>query len=269
MGRFKYTESEKETLKVLKMQEQQLERLTEELETQTQNQVAQEGLLKIKERIESLLQEQGVSYSQNQIDIPTSSKLQVNRTDIPSWDDCIQQANKEVQGEIELEDLLSKEEFNFCIEEIKRINEEFSKKTSIFNKKDLAFLAIATALQTARWLIIQELIGDLGQQIDGNSRLSHDDKSIKGATKKANKAFQRCFEQHGHKGSLKSYKSWEQIIFSSAPYDTTLGSPNFGENLEGKYHRYKTLGHDPHLGLDIWDCELYHRHLYFVKFHFI
>ncbi|MGP1552666.1 MAG: hypothetical protein ACTTI8_00010 [Prevotella intermedia] len=249
MGRFKYTESEKDTLKVLKMQEQQLEKLTKKLNALEQDKIKHENLESLKGRIKTQLERQGIPYSpQEQIDIPESSRLQVNNADIPSWDDCVQQANKEFPGEVELEDLLSKEEFNFCVEEVERINAEFSCKTSIFNKKDLAFLAIATALQTARWIIIQEFMGDLGQQIDGNSRLLHNDKRIKENTKKSNKAFQRCFEQHGHKRSLKSYKSWEQIIFSSAPYDTSLGSHNFGENLEGRYHRYKTLGHDPILG---------------------
>lgn len=248
MGRFKYTESEKETLKVLKMHEQRLEKLTAKLNAQEQDQIEQEELGELKERIEALLKLQSISYSQEQIDVPAPLKTQVNNADIPSWDDCVQQANKEVQREIELEDLLSKEEFNFCIEEVERINAEFSSKTSIFNKKDLVFLTIATALQTARWIIIQNIMGDLGQQIDGTSRLSHNDKSIKEATKKSNKAFQRYFEQHGHRGSLKSYKSWEEIIFSSAPYDTTFGSPKVGENLGGRYHRYKTLGHDPILG---------------------
>lgn len=248
MGRFEYTEPEKETLKVLKMQNQQLEKLTEKLNTQKQNQIGQDDLRELKERAEALLKDLDISYSQEQIDTPTPSKIQINNSDIPTWDDCVQQANKEVLLEVELEDLLSKKEFNFCIEEVDRINEEFSRKTSIFNKKDLAFLAIATALQTARWIIIQKVMGDLGQQIDSNSRLSHNDKSIKDATKNSNKAFQRYFEKHGHKESFKSYKSWEQIIFSSAPYDTTLGSPDFGENLGGKYHRYRTLGHDPILG---------------------
>lgn len=249
MGRFKYTESEKETLQVLKMHEQRLEKLTAKLNAQEQDQIEQEELGELKERIEALLKLQSISYSQEQIDVPAPLKTQVNNADIPSWEDCVQQANKEVQREIELEDLLSKEEFNFCIEEVERINAEFSSKTSIFNKKDLVFLTIATALQTARWIIIQDIMGDLGQQIDGTSRLSHNDKSIKEATKKSNKAFQRIlFEQHGHRGSLKSYKSWEEIIFSSAPYDTTLGSPKVGENLGGRYHRYKTLGHDPILG---------------------
>ena len=107
---------------------------------------------------------------------------------------------------------------------------------------------VATALQTARWLIIQKLCGDLGKTIDNGTRLEHNDKKIKDSITKSNKKFQEIFESYGHRESLKSYKSWEQIIFSSAPYDVTIGSPKFSENLEGKYHRYKTLGHDPILG---------------------
>lgn len=42
MGRFEYTKTEKETLKVLKMQEQHLEKLTEKLNEQKQNQIEQE-----------------------------------------------------------------------------------------------------------------------------------------------------------------------------------------------------------------------------------
>ncbi len=248
MGRFEYSESENEILKVLKMQERQLKTLTEKLNAQKQDQIGKEELRDLKERIEVLLKEQRMPCSSKQITASAPSKLEIRKADIPSWEDCLELANKEVHGSVELEDLLSKENFNFSIEEVKRINAEFSSKTNIQNKKDLAFLAIATALQTTRWIIIQKVMGDLGQQIDGNSRLSHNDKSIKDATKNSNKAFQRYFEKHGHRGSLKSYKSWEQIIFSSAPYDTTLGSPNFGENLGGRYHRYKTLGHDPILG---------------------
>ena len=107
---------------------------------------------------------------------------------------------------------------------------------------------VATALQTARWLIIQSICGDLGQTIDKDARLDHNDKSIKESVKESNKSFQKHFENHGHRESIKNYKSWEQIVFSSAPYDTAVGSAAFGENLEGGYHRYKTLGHDPILG---------------------
>ena len=243
MGRFEYTESEKETLKVLKMQEQQLERLQTSLNSQNSD------LEEIHAQAETLLKQQNVSDTHIQTATTTEpSKLQVSKSDISSWEECVEQANKEVQVEVEIEDLLSQEQFNFCIDEVKRINTEFSTKTSILNKKDLAFLTLATALQTARWLIIQNLMGDLGQTTDTSSRLKHDDKIIRDKIHRSNKRLQQQFQRHGHQESLKSYKSWEQIIFSSAPYDTTVGSPDFGENLGGKFHRYKTLGHDPILG---------------------
>lgn len=243
MGRFEYTESEKETLKVLKMQEQQLERLQTSLNSQNSD------LEEIHAQAETLLKQHNVSDTHIQTATTTEpSKLQVSKSDIPSWEECVEQANKEVQAEVEIEDLLSQERFNFCIDEVKRINTEFSTKTSILNKKDLAFLTLATALQTARWLIIQKLMGDLGQTIDTSSRLKHDDKSIRDNVRRSNIRFQQQFQRHGHQESLKSYKSWEQIIFSSAPYDTSVRSSYFGENLEGKFHRYKTLGHDPILG---------------------
>ena len=63
---------------------------------------------------------------------------------------------------------------------------------------------VATALQTARWLIIQELCGDLGQTIDKDNRLDHNDRSIKESVKESNKSFQERFKEHGHRESEKN-----------------------------------------------------------------
>lgn len=41
--------------------------------------------------------------------------------------------------EVSFEDLLSKKEFQFCIDEVQRINDEFSRKTGILNKKICPF----------------------------------------------------------------------------------------------------------------------------------
>lgn len=249
MGRFGYTESEKELLRVLKMQELQLERLQNNSDACAVQTLEQRVEVEdIRRRIDVLLQKQVLSTSV----IPTVSseptKLRVTSGEIPNWGDCTRLAEDEIQEEVELEDLLSREEFSFCVDDIERINSEFSIRTGIVNKKDLAFLVLATALQTARWIIIQNLFGELGQRVEGHTRLSHDDSSIKQSISKSNKKVQKLFQEYGHRKSLKSYKSWEQIIFSSAPYDTTVGSPAFGENLGGRFHRYKTLGHDPILG---------------------
>lgn len=43
-------------------------------------------------------------------------------------------------------------------------------------------------------------------------------------------------------------KTWMDMVFNSVPYDATKGAKVLGINMEGGYHRYKTLGHDPILG---------------------
>ena len=248
MGKYKYTESEQETLKVLKMQEKQLERLESDInEDKANGKKDAEDLKDLRRRAEALLKKRGIIPSQKSTK-PIDTSIRVSKDDIPTWESLSKEAKTTIPEEVAYEDLLTKEEFQFCIDEVERINNEFSNKTGIFNKKDLSFLMVATALQTARWLIIQSICGDLGQTIDKDARLDHNDKSIKESVKESNKSFQKHFENHGHRESIKNYKSWEQILFSSAPYDTAVGSAAFGENLEGGYHRYKTLGHDPILG---------------------
>lgn len=249
MGKYKYSESEQETLKVLKMQEQQLKKLESGISEDVLNgEKDAEDLADLRKRAEALLKKRGITPPKKKETKPIDTTIKVGKDEIPSWESLANQSKTEIPDEVAFEDLLSKEEFQFCIDEVQRINDEFSLKTGILNKKDLSFLMVATALQTARWLIIQSICGDLGHTIDKDSRLDHNDKSIKDSVKESNKNFQKHFEDHGHRESSKNYRSWEQIIFSSAPYDTAVGSAGFGENLEGGYHRYKTLGHDPILG---------------------
>ena len=230
------------------MQEKQLELLESDInEDKANGKKDAEDLKDLRRRAEALLKKRGIIPSQKSTK-PIDTSIRVSKDDIPSWESLSKEAKTTIPEEVAYEDLLTKEEFQFCIDEVERINNEFSNKTGIFNKKDLSFLMVATALQTARWLIIQSICGDLGQTIDKDARLDHNDKSIKESVKESNKSFQKHFENHGHRESIKNYKSWEQILFSSAPYDTAVGSAAFGENLEGGYHRYKTLGHDPILG---------------------
>ena len=249
MGKYKYSDSKKETLKVLKMQEEQLTRLESGIAGDAQDgKKDAEDMADLRKRMEAQLKKRGITPPPKKTAKPIDTTIRISQDKIPSWDSIAEQAKESVPEDVAFEDLLTKEEFQFCIDEVQRINDEFSHKTDIKNKKDMSFLMVATALQTARWLIIQKICGDLGQTIDSDSRLNHNDKSIKDSVKESNKSFQERFKDHGHRESTKKYKSWEQIIFSSAPFDTIVGSPNFEENLEGKYHRYKTLGHDPILG---------------------
>ena len=138
--------------------------------------------------------------------------------------------------------LLSQREY----EDLKReINDEFAKKTSIKNKIDLKFLAIATALQVTKTLlfpIIADKIG-YGQNFDETSRLSHNDKSIKQEERKTRDKYKESYSKKNETGE------WTKFLYQAPPYDTTVGSPNIGFNMGGgKYHRLNTLGHDPILG---------------------
>ena len=127
----------------------------------------------------------------------------------------------------------------------KSINEEFSRKTSIKNKLDLSFLAIAIALEVAKGLlypIIAEKAG-YGDSFDPDQRLEHNDKSIEEAHKKANDAYRDKYAQKRGAGK------WTEFLYRTVPYDTTVGTGLMEDvNLHGGAHRLYTLGHDPILG---------------------
>ncbi|QBO35634.1 hypothetical protein EQG49_03755 [Periweissella cryptocerci] len=110
------------------------------------------------------------------------------------------------------------------------IDAQFEKVTGL-SKCDIALLFTAVALQCVRQHVLTPL------QNDKSLRLG--DQEAAGA--------------HNYDRSLRAkkmyYSSTEEIMANSVPFDTTIGSEKFGVNLGGgKYHRYRTLGHDPLLG---------------------
>lgn len=250
-SRYKYSQSEKDLLRVLKMQEQDLASLG--------NNTAQQSdeLDEIRKRVERCGQ-----FGVNVIpkakveDLPKQS-LNIPKGGIPSWDELVERANREVPEEIILEDLLSKEEFQYCIEDVDRINNEFSHKTSIWNKRDLSFLAIAVGLQTARWIILQELFGDLGAESRGERESSGSGDKRK---KKENNDYNERHRDRENVGSENNYPTWRDIIFGQyaridggkssgvCPYDAQKGGPAGFEDGGRGNHRVHTLGHDPLLG---------------------
>ncbi len=125
------------------------------------------------------------------------------------------------------------------------INDEFAKKTSIINKTDLSFLAIATALQVTKSLlfpIISKKVG-YGEGFDKEARKAHNDKSIKNEEREAKDKFRDKKSREGNEN-----EEWMEILYRKPIFDTTKGSPEIGVNMEGGYHRIHTLGHDPILG---------------------
>ena len=138
--------------------------------------------------------------------------------------------------------LLGEQEYKKLEEEI---DDKFAKRTSIRNKTDLKFLAIAIALEVAKGLlfpIIAEKM-EYGESFDPRDRLDHNDKSIEKTHRDANNEYRdKKLEKH-------SAGKWIEFLYQTVPYDITAGTGNIPDvNLHGGAHRLYTLGHDPILG---------------------
>lgn len=280
-GTYKYDQEELDRNKVLKMQQEELKELEqqseslkseiEEVQESTSSQEKEiEGLIErteeLRKRVISIARQTGVNYdiilnpivkkeeSHTENNVPYLVDEKIPLSAIPGWNDILEKANESIEGDVVLEDLLSAEEFQYCKEEIERIEDEFSKKTRL-KKVDIAFLMIATALQTARWIIIQELMGELGDDNSKSMSTDEGDKLKKEDSKQWNK-------EHSDHENVKSekYPNWKEIIFGKykredggktqwkCPYDAQEGGPmGFDDGGKGA-HRQNTLGHDPILG---------------------
>lgn len=236
MGRYSYTDKERDLNKVLKMNQNESLSLDKEYLSQI------EKLDSSIESSEILLKSLGYRLPDKNVfknEINFSSEIK----EIPSYESLVKEANEKISEDIELEDLLSEKDFKEAYARLDSIHKEFSRKTSIINKTDLVFLGIATALQTTKALLFGQIAKkfDYGNSFDPNERLAHNDKSIEQEHRMANDKFKEKHEKHGH-----GY--WMNILYQTPPYDITKGSPAIGRNMEGRYHRIHTLGHDPILG---------------------
>lgn len=236
MGKYNYTDREKDFNKVLKMNQNE----SFSLEKQCSSRI-----YKLDEHInssEALLKSLGYALPNKPV-IKKEQKLSSKIQEIKSYDDLVKKANAEIHNDVELEDLLSEKEFQEAYKRLDAIHDEFSHKTGIVNKADLIFLGIATALQTVKSLLFGRVAGkfDYGNSFNPDARLAHNDKSIEKEHRRANDGFKEKHENHGH-----GY--WMNILYQTPPYDITKGSPSINRNMEGGYHRIHTLGHDPILG---------------------
>ena len=236
MGKYNYTDSEKDFNKVLKMNQNESFSLDREYSSQIDK--ADSAINSSEELLNSLgykLPTRKKSFEE----INLSSEIK----NLPSYDSLVKKANIVVSNYVELEDLLSAEEFQEAYSRLDSIHKEFSRKTSIINKTDFIFLGIATALQTAKTLLFGQIAKkfDYGNSFNSSERLAHNDKTIEAEHRMANDKFKEAHEKHGH-----GY--WMKILYQTPPYDITKGSPAIGRNMEGGYHRIHTLGHDPILG---------------------
>lgn len=284
-SKYSHTEEQKQLNRAFKMQEMELSELdiksqelsssvkkNEESIQQTQSDV--DDLIKKVEQLKAqalmLASEQGIevpSHLRKDIDIrvekpqidnsPYLADEKISVKDIPSWDEVMAKTDNLVPEEVVLEELLSAEEFQYCIEDINRIHAEFAQKTKL-SKVDIAFLMVATALQTARWIIIQLIMGKLGEKIDGKRIKAEDGDKQK---KKDINDWNKNHDGHTNEKSEKGYPTWKDILFGQyertdgrgksfgvCPYDAQANAPaGFDDGGKGN-HRVHTLGHDPILG---------------------
>ena len=233
MGKFDYTDGERERNKVLKMNQDLSTSMLNDENVHNSRSSADDAIASSQELLKRLgkgkevqkITEEVKKHSEERRREPIKVKLQ-------EWDELIIEAEEMGYGEIELEDILTEAEIQACIDELETIESEFSKKTSIINKTDLAFLAVATALQVAKSLIFPYVAENAGygEKIDKSKRLAHNDKSIEQAHRKANDDFkEKHLEKHGT-----GY--WINILYQTPPYDITRGSAAMGKNMGGAYH---------------------------------
>lgn len=244
MSRFKYSDDEMDVNKVLKMNQDLSMTLLNDSDLQITRSVADGNIDSSLALLRSFGKNKGILKVSTEIAEKRYDRSLEHRPQLENWDEIVKQAKLYEPNPVVLEDIMTASEIESAFEELDEINKQFSKKTSITNKTDLSFLAIATALQVAKSLVFPHIAEkfDFGKSFDPADRLDHNDKSIEKAHRDANDKFRdKHLEKHG-KGH------WINILYQTVPYDITRGSADLGVNMGGKYHRMCTLGHDPILG---------------------
>lgn len=238
MSRFKYSGDELDINKVLKMNQDISKSLLEDTDMKATRNAADSNIASSIELLRSLGKNKELTKLSTKISESNHNRTLEHRPQLEPWEKIVEQANLYEPDTVVLEDIMTETEIQSAFDELEKINNQFSRKTSIVNKTDLSFLAIATALQVAKTLIFPYVAEkfNYGKSFNPSERLDHDDKSIKKAHKEANDKFRdKHMERHGT-------GQWINILYQSVPYDIV------GKNMSGKNHRLHTLGHDPILG---------------------
>ena len=244
MSIFKYSDDEMKLNKVLKMNQDISQNV---LDDKGMNDVRSSADSSIESSI-ALLRSLGKGKQVDSIvtDVKsnnTGKKLE-NRPVLEEWGSIVRQADEYCPNPVVLEDILSPEEINYSFAELDEINRKFSKKTSIVNKVDLTFLAVATAVQVAKSLVFPLIASKFGygDTFDKSRRMAHNDRRIQQRERYAKDNYRDRKLQNHQTGD------WINMLYQTPPYDITRGSAALGINMEGAYHRMHTLGHDPILG---------------------
>lgn len=134
MGKFDYSDVEKEINKVLKMNKDiSTSILNDESVYRTRSNADDviASSLELLNRIGKKKEAQKITeevrkHSERRKKEPIQVKLQ-------EWDELVAEAKEMGYGEVELEDILTDAEIQACMDELEAIENEFSEKTSIIN----------------------------------------------------------------------------------------------------------------------------------------
>lgn len=245
VGKFKYTAGEKEINKVLKMNQDLSASVLEDNDMTSVRKAADSQIASSMELLQKLGYGEKISEMQEKIGKDKKTQKLSHRPKVEKWEEIAQQADNCLPKYVwTLEDILTEEEIKQTEKELDTINRQFSRQTTIVNKTDLSFLALATALQTMKMVLFTMLAPKMnyGESFDPEKRLNHNDKTIESAHRRANDNFRDRHLKHHETGH------WINLLYQTVPYDITKGSREIGRNMGGRYHRMYTLGHDPVLG---------------------
>lgn len=224
MSRYHFSEEEKDFLKVAKLNQIQSAKLTSEITALNKswseiNQSNDQFLSNIEQQL-------GIS-SGNNIEGSCSFIRESEHAAPSSWENLVSEANQEIDYDVDFEDLLNEEQFADAYRRVDEINAEFKEKTGL-EGRDVAFLAVAIALQCARQYVLDPWLKKLRLAAGSG-------------------------DEKGHKANKEAgwyYVDTDKILTNRVPFDVQ----QYGDNasikgfLKGGDHRLKTLGHDPILG---------------------
>ena len=224
MAKRKYDSDDKRTLRVLKMQQDDLDRLSGQSadEHEALNEMDRR-LSDLRQRAQALAESEGVDMPEEH-HLPTPvvhQREKMTLDQVPEWEDLEARASREgIDSHVTIEDFLSSDEIARTEEQVRQINEEFTRRTGL-NARDMAFLTVATSIQTARWAMIPKLLTKAGKSGKVIAALSpsamamlearpKDEKDL-AVIDEANREFQEETDwqvEEIHEGRL----SWDQIL---------------------------------------------------------
>lgn len=224
MAKREYDSEDKRTLRVLKMQQDDLERLAGQTAGQQEALSEMDDRLgELKRRARALAESEGVEVPEEH-HLPTPAARQREKMtldQVPQWEELEQRARQEgVDSHVEVEHLLSDEEIARTEAQVKGIYDNFARHTGL-TARDVAFLTVATSIQAARWVMIPKLLNKAGKSgkllaalspsaIGMLERKPQGEKDL-AVIDEANSEFQEEAEWEAeeiHEG----HKSWEEIL---------------------------------------------------------